>query len=285
MTRVAENVLIRRGYVDVAGHQLHYRVARPAEMTPAATPIVCLHQTPTSSIEFEALIRELAVDRLVFAPDMPGYGGSDGPAEPQTLEYYADMLAGAVQASGTLDAGTGRPVLYGYHSGAVMAAQIALSHSSWVAGIVLHGFPFRPMSERLERIEALPRNLDLEIYFEKVQWYYEMHVRRGPESMPLHERTRNFAQDMIAGPRYWFAYDAVWRWPYDERLRQIKVPSLAIAADEMLREPTIAASRLIPGCELLEMPEVKGGSALLLHAADLAPVVCAFAERVGRAPY
>jgi hypothetical protein len=32
------------------------------------------------------------------------------------------------------------------------------------------------------------------------------------------------------------------------------------------------------------MPEVKGGSALLLHAADLAPVVHTFAERVGRAP-
>ena len=280
MTRMTKEVVIRRGYVDVADRQMHYRIAQPADMARTATPIVCLHQTPTSSIEFEALIRELAVDRLVFAPDMPGYGGSEGPAEPQGLEFYADALAGAIQVAGVRAAGTGRPVLYGYHSGAVMAAQIALSHPSWVAGIVLHGFPFRPKSERLERIEALPRDLDLETYFEKVQWYYDMHVRRGPDSISLHQRTRNFAQDMIAGPRFWFAYDAVWRWPYDERLPQIAVPSLAIAADEMLREPTIAASRLIPGCELREMPEVKGGSALLEHAAELAPVVRAFAERL-----
>lgn len=279
MTGGGQDVVIRRGYVEVAGHQLHYRIGQPAGAPVTATPIVCLHQTPTSSIEFEALIRELAIDRLVFAPDMPGYGGSDGPVEPQALEYYADMLAGAIQAAGVLHAGTRRAVLYGYHSGAVMAAQIALSHSSMVAGIVLHGFPFRPMNERLERLDALPRELDLETYFEKVQWYYDMHVRRGPATISLHDRTRNFAQDMIAGPRYWFAYDAVWRWPYDERLRQISVPSLAIAADEMLREPTIAASTLIPGCELLEMPEVKGGSALLLHAADLAPVVRSFAQR------
>jgi pimeloyl-ACP methyl ester carboxylesterase len=277
---------VRRHYLDVdlgeaGAGQLHYRRAEPTAGLPRRTPVVCLHQTPTSSLEFEPLMRELARDRLVVALDTPGYGGSDGPAGPRSIDWYAAILARAVESLGFGAGALGRPVLFGYHTGAVLAAQVALAAPALVAGIVLHGFPFRPPAERQQRLDALPRGLDVDGWWKKVEWYYDMHVRQAPARATLQERTRVFGQDMVAGPDYWFTYHGVWTWPYEERLPRIAVPTLAIAADEVLAEATRATARLIPGCELLELPQVKGASALATQAAEVAVGLRHFADRIG----
>jgi hypothetical protein len=146
---------------------------------------------------------------------------------------------------------------------------------------VLHGFPLRTPEERRQRLDALPRDLDVDGYFAKVAGYYDMHVRKMPDSLSMFERTRTFSQDMVAGPQFWFSYHGVWTWPYEDRLPRIAVPSLALAADETLREATIAASRIIPGCELREMPQVGGSASLRTQAAEIAAVVREFADRTG----
>jgi pimeloyl-ACP methyl ester carboxylesterase len=163
----------------------------------------------------------------------------------------------------------------------VLAAQIAITRPDLVAGIVLQGFPLRTPDERRQRFDALPRDLDLDAYFRKVQGYYDMHVRNAPDSLSLYERTRTFSQDMVAGPHFWFSYHGVWTWPYEQRLPAIAVPSLAIATNETLREATIATSRIIPGCELCEMPQLGGSASLRVHAAQIASVVRSFAGRIG----
>jgi pimeloyl-ACP methyl ester carboxylesterase len=274
---------VRRQYLDMASGQLHYREARAPAGSPQRTPVVCLHQTPTSSREFEPLMRELALDRRVVAPDTPGYGQSDGPAEPQSIDAYAAQLAEAIRLLGFGRDESSRPVLFGYHTGAVMAAQIALTDPKLIRGIVLYGFPFRSPTERQQRFEALPRTLAVDSYFEKVAGYFDMHVRQSSAQLSLHERAAIFAQDMTAGPRYWYAYHGVWTWPYEERLPQLAVPSLAIVADEVLADATRAAARIIPGCELREMPQLKGSSALLTQATEIAAEVREFADRVAPA--
>lgn len=272
---------MRRHYLDNELGQLHYRQAGPPPGAPARTPVVLLHQTPTSSLEFEPLMRELAAERVVVALDTPGYGGSDGPAAPQSIDYYAALLAAALPRLGFGAGPLGRPVVFGYHTGAVLAAQVALQVPAQVAGIVLHGFPLRSPDERRQRLDALPRALDVDGWWKKVEWYYDMHVRQAPERRTLQERTRVFSQDMVAGPDYWFTYHAVWTWPYEERLPRIAVPTLAIAADEVLAEATRATARMIPGCELCELPQVKGASALATQAAEVAVPLRAFADRIG----
>jgi len=277
---------MRRHYLDVeipglGTGQLHFRRAEPPAGAPRRRPVFCLHQTPTSSLEFEPLMHELAQDRLVVALDTPGYGGSDGPTTPQSIDWYAAILAHAMESLGFGAGPLGRPVLFGYHTGAVLAAQVALAVPTLVAGIVLHGFPFRTPPERAQRLAALPRELDVDGWWKKVEWYYDMHVRQAPARATLQERTRVFGQDMVAGPDFWFSYDGVWRWPYEERLPRIAVPTLAIAADEVLAEATRATARMIPGCELCELPQVQGASALATQAAEVAAPVRAFADRCG----
>ena len=74
----------RRAYIDLPSGQLHYREIGEGE------PLLLLHQTPSSSLQWEAAYPLLAAAGMrVIAPDTPGYGMSDPPAGTPTAEGYA----------------------------------------------------------------------------------------------------------------------------------------------------------------------------------------------------
>lgn len=73
--------------------------------TPGATPIVCVHGFPTSSIDYFALTRELASEFELFTLDFPGYGLSDKPPSPYRYSLYDDarLLVHAITEVWALD--------------------------------------------------------------------------------------------------------------------------------------------------------------------------------------
>lgn len=74
--------------VQVDGVEIFYREAGPE----TAPTIVLLHDFPSSSREFDALIPLLATKYHLIAPDYPGFGLSDAPP-PTTYTYTFDHLA------------------------------------------------------------------------------------------------------------------------------------------------------------------------------------------------
>ena len=83
--------------VAVGGLSLFHRVAGPE----AGVPVVLVHGLPHSSFLYRGMIPALAALRPVRAPDLPGFGLSDKPAEPAryslpaievTLGRYLDAL-------------------------------------------------------------------------------------------------------------------------------------------------------------------------------------------------
>ena len=58
--------MIKKAYADTSGGQCHYRY-----QSGASDPIVFLHQTPSSSQMFEAIMRRLQ-DYSTYAIDTPG---------------------------------------------------------------------------------------------------------------------------------------------------------------------------------------------------------------------
>ena len=70
---------IRRQFIDGEYGQLHLRVAKPAN--PIHPPLYCLHMSPKSGRLFEAFMRGACQDRIMVAPDYPGYGESAPPPE------------------------------------------------------------------------------------------------------------------------------------------------------------------------------------------------------------
>jgi len=116
--------------INMDGLGIFYREAGP----PEAPTIVLLHGFPSSSHMYRDLIRALADDFHLVAPDYPGFGNSDSPAVGQfcyTFDHLADVMEQFVQALG-LD----RFSLYVQDYGAPVGFRLATRHPDWIQAII-----------------------------------------------------------------------------------------------------------------------------------------------------
>jgi len=92
-------VRTRRAYFDFRFGQLHVRTAFPATggFDEQAT-LICLHSREGSSRSFARFLPEIADDRSVYAPDLPGFGESD----PAPSATFADAARAVLDLAGDL---------------------------------------------------------------------------------------------------------------------------------------------------------------------------------------
>ena len=136
---------MHKAYVDTPLGQVHYRSGG------AGTPLLLIHMTPQSSLQFEHAA-PLLIDAgmQVIAPDMPGYGASDVPASAPTIQQYAETLPYLLDALGVEQA-----VVAGHHTGAATACELANMLPDRISRVVLHGVPWYSDEERAERLANL----------------------------------------------------------------------------------------------------------------------------------
>jgi len=224
---------------------LHLRRAMPRQTTGIVPPVMLLYQTPLLGRMFSELLPELGRSRLVLAPDTPGYGESAGPAEPPTVADYADALH-------ELIAEQKEPVdLLGYHTGALLAAQIAARHPESVRRLVLISMPFFDTERRANLRTLTPLAEDGSALL--AEWKSTMSVR--PAGQSLEQAARLVAEKQRAGTRATFAMAALAAYDAEPMLRSIRVPTILIAPKDGLAANTAAAAALIPGAKLVEMPQ------------------------------
>jgi 2-hydroxy-6-oxonona-2,4-dienedioate hydrolase len=96
--------------------------------------VVLVHGVIVSGRYMTPLAEELAPDFPVLVPDLPGYGRSDPPPSPPSLEDLADAAVAASRA-----AGFERAALVGNSFGAQIAIEAALRHPDLVERVVLIG--------------------------------------------------------------------------------------------------------------------------------------------------
>jgi pimeloyl-ACP methyl ester carboxylesterase len=144
-------VRTRRAYFDCRFGQLHVRTAFPTTGGfDEGVTLVCLHSREGSSRSFARFLAEIATDRSVYAPDLPGFGESDAA---QTLGHgdggHADAGHGDV---GHADAACAvgdlamnlrlRQIdLLGLRFGAAVALDLASARPELVRRLVLLGAP------------------------------------------------------------------------------------------------------------------------------------------------
>lgn len=119
---------IRNGYAETRWGQVHYRTSG------AGRALVLLHQTASSSAMYAALMPLLP--GRVIALDTPGFGNSFAPEQPLTIPFCAEVLHAAL-----LDLGLTECDLFGHHTGAAIAVQIAHSTPGFVRRLILSGPP------------------------------------------------------------------------------------------------------------------------------------------------
>lgn len=245
--------MIRRAYTSCRYGQMHYLEGQP--QTAAAPTLVLLHQNPSSSFEYAGLLAEMAKDRWVIALDTPGYGMSDAPPAPPGMAGYAAAFSDGLDALGV----TGPIDIYGFHTGTLLATELALARPDLVGRVALSGIPMLSLEERAKhRHKALnfPQiNNDGEAIFAHLRTMWDYVVASRDTRVPMERALLNYSDRIRTLNRYTWAYQGVWDWDF-EQLRKITQPTLLLQPHEDLLAVSRQAAGLIPDHRIVELPDL-----------------------------
>jgi pimeloyl-ACP methyl ester carboxylesterase len=247
-------VTLRRTFVDTRYGQMHVRIARPRDGAALrATPLICLHQTPLSGGMFIPFMQTMAKDRIVLAPDTHGYGESDPPPEPRPISDYAASFLDLAAAQGFTQVD-----VLGYHTGTVLAVDMALQQPTIVRKLVLASLPLFSEERRLQLLAAPELELFKRDGSEVLAQWNSGYKARGPgQTDAMIER--NFQDKVRAGNRQSWAIKGVFAYPLREKLAAVKQPTLVLRSGDSLWDGTGEAAGILPNATLLDRKDMAHG--------------------------
>lgn len=274
--------MIRRGFIDVADGQVHFRTAGAG-----GVPLVMFHASPGSAKQLEALMMPLAASRTVIALDTRGNGDSTPLAKAQpTIFDFATAALEAIDAHGlgTID-------LYGTHTGASIAMEVALAQPKRVRRLVLDGMGLYAPSEQEELLRTYAPAVAPDLEARHVMWAWHFcrdqfvfwpwfkrqagNVRTVglPPAEALHEMV---VEVLKAVTSYHQSYRAAFRHPKRERLALLRTRTLACCGrNDMLRPHLEEMARTVPGAEMAELTDNSTDA----ECAESARIIAAFLDR------
>jgi pimeloyl-ACP methyl ester carboxylesterase len=238
---------VQRRFVHTPAGRVHLRMATPEFAL--ARPLVLLHLSSLSSRVYEALVPEMGRDRVTVALDTPGFGESEAPAAQPTIEEYAATVGAAIDALGL-----GAVDVMGYHTGSVIAVELARQRPTGVGRVVMISAPiFTPpeIEERLVRNgpEAIAEDgSHLAERWRRMTGFY--HPRVADQIIE-----RNFAEALRGGPMTHWGHYAVYKYPLADRLSGVTQPLLILRPDDDAAALTLRANGLLRNGRILDCPD------------------------------
>lgn len=191
---------MRKGYVDTRDGQIHYCFCDGAQ----GKPIIFFHQTASSSQSFEKLMGLLEKEYPVYAMDTPGFGQSFFPPELPSTTYYGSIL---LEAMGNL--GIGSCHLFGHHTGAAIAAEMAARAPDKIESLMMVGPLWVSPEHRRQRLEKVLDPMVIKPDGSHLMKVWERVVRLDPDH-PLDICHREAVNTLRAGERWHEGYLAVY---------------------------------------------------------------------------
>jgi pimeloyl-ACP methyl ester carboxylesterase len=209
---------MRKGYVDTPMGQVHYR-----ELGTGA-PLVLLHQTAWSSLQFKTAMPALAARGLrTIAIDTPGYGMSDGPSAPPRIEDYAENLRHALDGLRLQ-----RVHIAAHHTGVSIAIAFAARHPDRVGRLALHGVPLYTPDERAARLARPHYDQTPKPDGSHLQKRFQLSRDMSPGASleAIHWSTVQF---FWAGPLEWYGHHAAFSYDSGRDLARLAAPTLIMS--------------------------------------------------------
>jgi pimeloyl-ACP methyl ester carboxylesterase len=208
----------RRGYFECRYGQLHVHHAMPrGGGFEEGTPLLCLHDLPGSGRVFTRLLPLAGEDRSVYAPDLPGFGESDGPTARPTMADYTAALGDF------LDSMRLRAVaVLGLRGGVVPAAELALTRPNQVNRVILVSVPLLTEAERQAA---------------------RSHTATASES------------PFGSGDAVRWVLEAAAQYPLRERVGRLPQRVLVLRPHDDLYEATARVREVLPAARLTELPQ------------------------------
>jgi pimeloyl-ACP methyl ester carboxylesterase len=236
--------MILKGYANIPAGQIHYR-----RQHGPGFPVVCLHQTASSSAMFVRLMEKLAGQRAFIAFDTPGFGASfDPPQMPGSIRAYAEWIREALDALGV-----GQFHLLGHHTGACIGAELAVHHAERVVTTSFIGPVPLTEGERNEfrKHYSTPFAPDPDGQYLLTTWKYLQGLGAGGELGVLHRELLDTARAWQG--RFW-AYSNVWNQDWIALYKAIRCPlQILCAPDDVLAGFFQRARELRPDADAVEV--------------------------------
>lgn len=244
---------VTRGYTDGRYGQLHYYIAKP-EKDSSLPPLYFLHQSPKSGLEFKALMEVVGNERVVVAPDYPGYGQSDKPPEEHlaTVPAYAEASWEVADALGHTD----KISLFGNHTGAKVATAMTLTRPDKIDRIGMVSAALLTPEERSWFSDFFtPIPLDDAGTRFTTMWE-RIITRRGPGAT-LEMMAQSLMMNLLGGEEYEWGHAAAFSYdePFVEALKTLPHRITILNPADDLTECTRRAIDLLKNGEVIECPQ------------------------------
>jgi len=247
---------IDRGFCRTGAGMIHYRSAGD----PASPPLLMLHGGPGSSASLAPLIADLADRFRVVAPDTMGCGDSDpAPDATPDIAGYAAYLAGFLDAMAMPSV-----AVYGHHTGAQIACELAIAHPHRVSRLILDGAALFAPELRVDFVARYAPPIVPVDSGEHLTWLWQFardltryfpHYRKDADHrtvpgqpLPADLATNLVAEALKVWPTWHLAYRAAFSHDFAARLPAVAQPMLVLeVAGDPLAEFAARAAALARG--------------------------------------
>jgi pimeloyl-ACP methyl ester carboxylesterase len=253
------SVEFRKQYLDGPYGQIHVLSSIPNNALELKTPMACFAPNPASGNYFRMFMEVLGSDRVMIAPDYPGLGESDPPAEIPDMAGYAHAMAAVLDAMGYGIDESGQVDICGYHTGAMVAIELAIMRPDLVRRVVLLGVPFYTGEERQAQYDKNVVEKPIAGNLDDLRGSWDFAVTDREEGVTLRRGYENFVDVLKAEDRRHYAYSAVFTYPAEKRAPLVQQAVLVLNTHGSLEVETRAIAPLFLNATLVEIPELHHG--------------------------
>jgi len=268
VSAAGSGVDFRKQYVDARYGQIHVLTSSPAapEKTQKQklpqklqTAMACFAPNPAAGRYFRMFMSELGQDRVMIAPDYPGLGESDAPGAVLDMAGYTAAMADTLDALGYGKKGKGPVDVCGYHTGAMVAIELAVTRPDLVRKLLLMGIPYYDSESRKAEYEKYVVDKPIQQDLSGLQGSWDFAVSNRQEGVSLERGYDNFVDVLKAQDRRTWAYHAVFSYPAENRAPLVTQPVLILNTHGGLAKETRAMAPFFPDAKLVEIPELHHG--------------------------
>ena len=247
-----------KAYIDLDWGQIHRLQAAPSLVTEPT--LVCFPPNPFSGNYYRQLMASLALDRTVVALDYPGLGQSDPSTTWRTVGDLAEIMIDAIESARLTDEQHQSIDVCGYHTGAMVAAEVAIRRPDLVRRVILIGVPyFADPAENYAELQNVmqDRPLPTELAALESSWRFTM-TDRHPDVV-LERAYNNFLESAAAWRARAPVYRALHGYAAADRAVLVTQPALVLNPHGGLKTHTRAYAQLIQDVSLVELPHLSYG--------------------------
>jgi pimeloyl-ACP methyl ester carboxylesterase len=258
--------MIKRGYANGPFGQIHF------EQCGDGVPVVLFHQMVQSTMQFSKVLPILARSGVrAISVDLPGYGMSDVPSEPPSIDDYASLLPALLEHLNLHST-----AVAGHHTGASVAISAATCYSNIVNKLVLHGVPYYSVGAMKERASKPHHDKQLMNDGAHLEKIWNLFYGAGDGNASLEVTHKSILNYFSAGEKEWYGHNAVYTHDIWNAIKAVNVPSLLISnTGDMLNPQDQELAKARPD---FIYHEIEGGTFQYIYddAEDWARIVLPF---------